>query len=208
MKNYHKHITLFCLLAITPALVFADSNKEKDWSFAEKLYKDPVAKEVGDIVTVLIEENSSASKSAESSSEKNSSMGGSASFGHPRIDSQPTQWTNAVMPSWSLDSSRSFSGGGSLQNQDEFEATIGARVTEVLPNGNLLIEGKRSVVVQDEVVDMVLTGVVRPKDISRDNQIKSSQIADATIDYQSSGPMIKNQKRGLLTALWNWLNPF
>ncbi len=182
--------------------------RKAEWSFARRLYRDPKAFQVGDLLTILIDEQASASKNVKSSSERKSTIGGKASVTHPTLDSQPTPWTNALANSLSLDTSSGFSGSGSVENKDRVSASITARVLEVLPNGNLLIEGQRTVVVQDETLQMVLTGTARPADISRDNTVKSTCLADAVIRYTSNGPTVAAQKRGLLTRLWDWINPF
>jgi len=175
---------------------------------ATKIYGDKKARRVGDLVTVVISEANSATKDALDKSHNNSLFSGSVNFAHPVVDAQPTAWTNAGVPKWSVDTTRTFEGGGSLANKDTFTSKITARVTEVLPNGNLLIEGKRTVILQDENVDIILTGIIRPTDIASDNTIQSGSIADASIKYSSGGPIAKNQQRGLLTRVWEWVNPF
>ena len=95
-----------------------------------------------------------------------------------------------------------------MSNEDKLQGTISACVVEVLPNGNLLIEGKRRVVVQGESAQFILTGIVRPLDISRDNFVRSTAIADAAIQYLSDGSIAKNTQKGLIPSLWDWINPF
>ncbi len=79
---------------------------------------------------------------------------------------------------------------------------------EVLPNGNLLIEGKRTVQIQKEYVSFILSGTVRPEDISADNVVLSTAIADASIKYESNGSVTVDQKKGLVTRVFDWLNLF
>ena len=181
---------------------------DDSWSFVLRLTSDTSAREVGDLVTVIIEEEAESSLDASSQFSKNSHIGGNISAGRPRIDDRPSSWTNAVLPSYSLDTGHSYEGGGSSSSSDRLTTRMAARVTEVLPNGNLLIEGKRSIIVQEEFVEMLLTGTVRPRDISSDNTVESTRIADATIKYESNGPIERNRKRGLITRLWHWINPF
>lgn len=202
-------VVLLLVLPITMwAVNSAASDKEKEWTLARDLYGDKKARKVGDLLTVLIEEQSEASKDAKSTSSKKVAKSGSLNFGNLNVDNAPTGWTNVAVPAWSVDISRSYDGGGSVENKEKLSSTMTVQVTEVLPNGNLLIEGKRSLVVQNETIVVTLTGTVRPEDISRDNIVKSSSIANAAIKYASSGPTIREQKRGILTRLWNWVNPF
>jgi len=183
-----------------------------EWGLAMRMYGDEKARRVGDLVTVLVAEQSSISKDAESRGGKSTSGSGSATVRHPYLVAQgaqrPTPWDEAGVPAWSWGMESEFTGGGSISSEDEFTSTLTARVTDVLPNGNLLLEGKRTVHLQDETVQMILTGTVRPRDIRSDNSVDSSRIADATIRYEPSGPLSREQQRGILTRLLNWLNPF
>lgn len=206
MKLRMALLTVIFLTALAASAVAQESPKE--WKMASRMYADKKARHVGDLLTVIIEESNEASKDAKSSSSKTAGLSGSASMGHPTVDANPTAWTNALIPAWKLDTSRSFEGSGSTQSKDKFTSYITVTVREVLPNGNLLIEGKRSMNIQEESVDVILTGIVRPTDITRENTIKSTSIADAGIRYESAGPIVQNQKRGIITSLWNWLNPF
>jgi flagellar L-ring protein FlgH len=187
---------------------YSIASNDKDWSMARALCRDRKARQIGDLLTVIIEEKANIEMSAKNSSQKSSAASGQMSFGHPRLDSRASPWTNAVLPAWSLETERSFEGDGSMENNNEFTSKITVRVTDVAPNGNLMIEGKRSVVIQSEDVVVITTGTVRPEDISRDNTVNSSRIADTAVRYMSSGPMVRGQKRGLLMSLLNLINPF
>ena len=185
-----------------------ESTGQNEWGMAAKIYGDKKAKRVGDLVTIVIVEENEATKDAKNKSDNKSAFSGTVSMGHPVVDTQPTAWTNASIPKWSLDTARTFEGGGSLANKDKFSSKLTARETEVLPDGNMLIEGKRTVILQDESVEVILTGIIRPTDIAKDNTIMSGSVADAAIRYVSGGPIAKNQQRGLLTKVWEWVNPF
>ena len=199
-------ITLATLAAaIGPAL----AEPSTDWSLATRLYGDKKARRIGDILTVLIVEEASSAKDAQKGTDKKFSTSGKLTVSSPVVDGVPqASWTNAGLPGWSIDASRSFSGKGSMENKDTFTGSIGARVMEVLPNGNLMIEGRRTLVIQNEAVEIVLTGTVRPEDISRNNTVKSTAVADAAIQYNSTGSIAKNQNKGILPTLWDWINPF
>lgn len=179
-----------------------------NWGFAHRLYGDTKARSVGDLLTVQIVEASSSSRQADLQTEKKTSMRGSMSFFHPKVDNIRTPWTNAVVPEWSVGTERDYQGSGQMKNEDSITATITVRVTEVLPNGNLLVEGRRSLSIQGEDVGYVLTGTVRPFDITRDNIIKSTKIADLDIQYYGTGAIARNQQKGLFNRLWDWVNPF
>lgn len=207
-RVYAVLLALTALPLVSDPATASDDGDKNAWTMATKIYGDRRARRIGDLVTVVISEENTATKDAKNKSDNASKFSGTVNFGHPVIDAQPTAWTNAGVPKWSVDTTRSFEGGGSLANKDSFSSKLTARVTEVLPNGNLLIEGKRTVILQDESVDVILTGVIRPADIAKDNTVMSSAIADATIKYGSGGPIAKNQQRGILTRVWEWVNPF
>jgi flagellar L-ring protein precursor FlgH len=200
---------LITMTALAAAGVSALAEPVADWSLATRLYGDKKARRVGDILTVLIVEEATSSKDAQKGTDKKFSTSGKLTFASPVVDGIPqASWTNAGIPAWSVDATRSFSGKGSMENKDAFSGTIGARVMEVLPNGNLMIEGRRTLVIQNEAVEIVLTGTVRPEDISRENTIKSTAVADAAIQYNSTGSIAKNQNKGIFPMLWDWINPF
>jgi flagellar L-ring protein precursor FlgH len=182
--------------------------EEPSWAMASRLYSDRKARRVGDLLTVQIVEEASATKDAQQSMDKSYSFDGSASVGHPRIDNRPNAWTNFTVPSWGVDAQRSYSGKGSLANKDIVSGSITVKVIEVLPNGNLMIEGKRLLVVQEGTMEMILTGTVRVEDIGKDNVVKSTAVADAAIRYESTGSVASAQKKGLLASLIDWINPF
>ena len=184
-----------------------------EWRFAMQLYGDEKATRIGDLVTVMIEEQSSASRTAQNQSSRNTSAGGSMQVATPyytRADGQQVgmRFQGATLPAFDWQFGHNQSGGGQTSSEDGLSSTLTARVVDVLPNGNLLIEGRRVIHLEDEKVEMIVTGAIRPRDISSQNTIASSRVADATIRYESAGPLRRDQRRGFLTRVWNWLNPF
>ena len=199
-------ICLFLLGTTSDLLLARDLNNE---SLLQRMYGDRKARRVGDLLTVVIAESMTSSKDASSTTDKSFNLNGALSFSAPLIDGIPSgNTTNFSLPSYSVGTTRNFQGKGSLENKDEINATIAVRVTEVLPNGNLLIEGKRQLRVQREKVEFFVSGTVRVSDISRENTVRSTDIADASIGYLSSGSIARNQHKGLFTRVWDWLNPF
>jgi flagellar L-ring protein precursor FlgH len=101
-----------------------------------------------------------------------------------------------------------FDGTGSTGREETMTAAITARVLEVLPNGYLYIQGRRQIRVNNEVQHMVLSGIIRPVDISTDNTILSSFISDARIEYTGSGPVSDKQRPGWGTRIIDVIWPF
>jgi len=171
------------------------------------LAEDLKARRRGDIVTVVISEQASASKQASTGTSRSSTL----NAGMPNLlglEKTPLKgWVDlANLLNLSFDSK--FAGSGSTSRQETLQATISTKVLDVLPNGNLMIEGRRNVKVNNEDQIIVLTGTVRSRDISADNTISSSLIADARINYSGKGIISDRQKPGWLMNALDWAWPF
>jgi flagellar L-ring protein precursor FlgH len=169
--------------------------------------EDMKASKRGDIITVVISEQATASKQASTGTARSSSM----SAGMPNLlglEKSPIKnWVDLNnLLNLSFDSK--FAGNGSTSRQENLQATISAKVLEVLGNGNFLIEGRRNVKVNNEDQIIVLTGTVRSRDINSDNSISSSQIADARITYSGKGIISDRQHPGWLMNVLDAVWPF
>lgn len=181
------------------------------------IYQDLRAYKVGDLVTVNIVETSSASKSASTQTGKTSSVNAGidnllgwegrlknlTSFGKSDVRNA---YNNSSMLGGSL--VNSFNGTGSTSRGDSMTASITARVIDVRPNGNLVIQGTRQIVVNSETQVIVLSGLIRAADISPDNTILSSYIGDAKIEYLGTGAISDKQRPGWLTRAVDHVWPF
>ena len=103
--------------------------------------------------------------------------------------------------SLSLTTSNTGKGDGSVERKHHATATISCIVTEVLPNGNLVIEGTRDVSTSEEILQFQLIGVIRPQDVNGDNQIKSELIANAELAVKGRGMVSRTQKPGIVTQI-------
>ncbi len=173
------------------------------------LVEDFKARMRGDTVTVVITENASASKSATTSTNRQTAV----AAGIPNLMGLETNMTG--IKNWmdlnkllSADTSSKYDGSGSTTRKENLSATITARVVDVLANGNLLIEGRRNIRVNNEDQYIVLEGTVRPKDISPENVVLSAQVADARIIYSGKGIVSDRQKPGWLMNIIDQVWPF
>jgi flagellar L-ring protein precursor FlgH len=157
------------------------------------LYADHAAKRVGDILTVLIVESTSASKTA-STETKTSTANDGSGLGH--FD---------FFDLWNLQAENASQGEGTTRRRGDLQARITVRVTEIDANGLLVLEGTRSVLVNGEEERIVLRGSVRPADVQADNTVLSTFLADATIEYTGEGVLTSAEKPGLITRLMNWI---
>lgn len=166
------------------------------------LFNDLKAGRVGDVVTVRIVENSKGNKNASTKTEKDSSVSASISalLGIPS-----NTLANTTV---GAESSEKHDGSGSTSRSSQLTAVIAAKVIDVLPNGNLFIDGKREVVVNNETQILSLNGIIRPEDIGPNNTILSTYIADAKITYTGSGVVGDKQRVGWLVRLIDLVWPF
>ena len=173
------------------------------------LVEDFKARARGDTLTVVITETASASKEATTGTSRKTEL----AAGIPNLLGLETKMTG--ISKWmdldkllSADTSSKFDGSGSTTRKEKLNATITAQVVDVLANGNLLIEGRRNVMVNNEDQIIVLEGIVRPKDISADNIVSSAQIADARITYSGKGIISDRQRPGWLMNIIDQVWPF
>lgn len=176
------------------------------------LFIDSKARQVGDIVTILISENSSATKRATTDTSKDSAIDIATSglFGLPSHLGLTNLFGlgNSFDPSMNTTSSSEFKGSGTTTREDQFTATLAATIIEVLPNGNLRVEGKRLVSLNNEAQNLTLSGIIRPEDIAFDNTIDSKLIASARITYNGTGVLADKQRVGWGTRIFDVLWPF
>ena len=169
-------------------------------------YADHKALRVGDIITVAIVENAKANNTADTDLSRTSSLDASLSswFGKDKF-LQLFKVGNDLIKS---SSENTHKGAGTTTREGQLTATITAVVKEVLPNGNLVIRGTRAVAVNNEEQYIVITGVVRPLDVSRDNVVLSTQVADANIAIGGTGVVADKQRSGWGTWVFDLVWPF
>ncbi|MEZ4483719.1 MAG: flagellar basal body L-ring protein FlgH [Syntrophotaleaceae bacterium] len=173
------------------------------------LFGDIKARQIGDILTVAIFEQASASREAttETGRSSESSAGISKFLG---LETDFTKLNSAIDPTQLISTSydNDFKGSGSTSRKENLVATLSTRVVEVFPNGNLRIEGGKTVTVNHEEQIIVLTGIVRPNDISPQNVIDSKYVLDAKIAYTGKGVISDKQKPGWMTRILDNVWPF
>jgi len=172
------------------------------------LFISQKAHQVGDIVTIRIVESSSASNRANTDTERNSEIGIKTPEFFGLEDEVPSSWPINPFGNLSAGFGSEFEGEGTTNRSGDLTAYITAKIIEILPNGNLRILGVREVAVNNERQFIHLSGIIRSRDISTDNIILSTYIADAKIEYSGKGVIDDRQKPGWLANLFNKLWPF
>ncbi len=201
-------LSIFAALALLPGAANAQSLWSDDAS--RPLFSDHRAAKIGDILTVLVQENSTATKKNSTSTSKNNAQDASVSTFLYGAGSGVSALLSrgGSMPALKYSSKNTFDGGGSIDNSQNLVTSVAVRVIDVLPNGNLMIEGHRETAFSGEKQSAVLHGVVRTEDIFSNNTLYSYNIADAKVEIISKGKLSDSERRGWFTWAWNKLTPF
>jgi len=184
---------------------------------SRNFFQDLRAYQEGDLVTVNIVETSSASKNASTKTGRESSIDAGidnvlgwedkmkylTSLGNKNVGKA---YDKSSLLKGSM--TNSFDGSGTTSRNESMTAYITVSVMEVMPNGNLFIKGTREVTVNNETQHIILSGTIRPSDISPDNSVLSSYIGDAKIEYTGTGALSDKQKPGWLTRVVELVWPF
>lgn len=170
---------------------------------------DKKARYIGDIVTIIISETATGgNKATTNTSRDTSTSAGVSSF--LGVDSSILAKNATMGGSIGLGgtSANSLKGAGDTSRNSTLEAKISARVLNVLDNGNLLIEGKRQLTVNAEDQYIIISGIIRPEDVTVNNTVASQYIADARIMYTGDGVINDKMRPGWLTRIVDWVWPF
>jgi flagellar L-ring protein precursor FlgH len=180
------------------------------WSSSQSinLYSDVKARSVGDIVTINIVESSSASKNAETKTERESGLSANWTGLFELIAKGLKIHKTPIGASHQIDFSNQFDGKGETTRTSSMTAYITARVVHVLPNGNLVIRGTRQIQVNNENQYISIQGIIRPEDISSSNVILSTFVAEAVIELNGYGVISDKQSPGWLARIVDWVWPF
>jgi flagellar L-ring protein precursor FlgH len=175
---------------------------------SRSMFADKRATSVGDIITIIVSETSTANKVNKTSTEKKSSLSAAiTSFLYPHSLGGFLLHKDKL-PALSYNSDLKHDGSGNISDSEEVVAKIAVRIVDVLPNRNLVVEGRRETSFSGERQTIVLRGVVRTDDVASDNTVFSYNVADATIQITGKGTVSDSQNKGWFTRIWDKLNPF
>lgn len=166
------------------------------------LVSDNRAMTVGDVVTIVINEQQKVRNKENVKTEKSSQVAADGAVFQPE-----QSLADEVLPiNWDIQ--RDFEGKADFDKEGTFTTKISASVIDVQPNGNLVVQGRRKVVIDGEEKWMTVSGVVRAFDVAADNTVSSHLVANATVKYESSGRLAQNTKRGWFDTILDYLWPF
>ena len=185
---------LIGLAAFLPRTGVSASSLWSDNAPTATIFGDQRARAVGDILTIIVNETSSAVRSGASSNTKSASASTEKGGG-----------LLGFVPDSSVGQQDNFSTKGSINNTNTAKARLTVKVVEVKPNGNLVVSGTQNIRQNGEEQRIIVSGQVRPADIQADNTVLSSNVADAKILFTGKGSIMRKQRPGILTQMWNWI---
>lgn len=185
MRNLIVLFILFIISPLSAQSLFEDSTYKG-------LVTDARSYEIGQLLTVLIYESATASSSTDADTEKATSFGLSASNG-------------SNQESANLGINSDFNGGGTLTRTGKFVASVSVTIIEVTDKGELIVQGTQDLEFNNEVQSIELKGRVRPRDISAENTVISTRVADAKIKYVGDGLLTDRETPGILTQIFNFI---
>lgn len=196
-----KHILALLVLSGLALSMARASDSTNPGSLFQPTFQNPfldrLARRVGDTLTIVISEQSASQFAASTETAKQDNHGIETQFFNDLLD----RLFQPIMTS----ASGSGSGSGTTQYTSRMNTRMSAVVKQVLPNGNLAVEGRRTLVTNRQTQTFLLSGIVRPEDVRADNSVRSEQIAEAEIRMEGTGSIMDRQRRGFLTQLVDWL---
>ena len=175
---------------------------------ALSLISDKTARAVGDIITVVVQESNTTKKDTSTKTDKSSTLDASLQSFLFSPAASKFMTKGGKLPAMGMTSKNGFDGKGAVANSETITHRFGVTVRDVLPNGNLMVEGLRQTTFSGESQTVILRGTVRNYDINSDNTVHSSNLADVSIRFEDSGAISNAQKKGWFTRAWDVLTPF
>jgi flagellar L-ring protein precursor FlgH len=169
------------------------------------LFEDAKARRVGDIITVVLVEQTTASKKADTNTSKkqDTELDNPTILGAPLSFNMPGGSNRDLNLGTTLTGSRSFAGSGDSSQSNKLQGNVTVTVAEVLSNGNLLVRGEKRLTINQGDEYIRLSGIVRPTDIGPDNTVLSTSVADAKISYVGKGTLDDSNSSGWLASFFN-----
>jgi len=158
------------------------------------LAENPVARHIGDVVTIVLNEATAAQKSATTSTSKANTM----TMPAPTLLNKNVSWLNG-----SINNSSKFAGEGASAQSNSLTGYLTATVLKVLPNGNLFVAGEKQIALNQGKEFVRVTGVIRPSDLAADNSVPSFRVASARITYNGKGAIADANTQSWLARFFN-----
>lgn len=209
MRREPGHLCVVVLLAVACQLQ-AESLWKAETLADGTLYSDQVARRTGDLITIVVKETTSVSETHKTETKRDNSIDASLSLvpGSNQLPAAVGSSSNGALPAVKAGSKKDFTGEGKYEAGGEVKAVITARVLDVLDNGNLLVEGRRTVRINKDTKTILITGIIRTADIKADNTVISEKIHNFQVSIEGEGPLTRSQAEGWLGRIVDILWPF
>jgi flagellar L-ring protein precursor FlgH len=225
-KSHAFFLNLVCattVFVIGSAQVQATSLWVKEGNIEQSMFADKIARNIGDIVTIIVQEDTSTLQTARIKT-YDSVQGGAGIF--PAVNAMFNQFLQATpkwfgaatgvpvndddvtIPTLDIAAKGEWNGGGDTANSLTMTNRTAVTVVDVLPNGNLVVEGAKIIRSGQESQYAYMRGIIRPVDINADNTIASTKVADAQVEFIPEGELTEAQKKGWLVRAWDKIKPF
>nr|WP_275287397.1 flagellar basal body L-ring protein FlgH [Halomonas elongata] len=168
---------------------------------SQPLFEDRRPRQVGDVLTIVLDEEVSASKNARSNADRN----GSSSLS---LEELPDALDTLAEYGFDIEGENDFEGGGGAEATNSFTGTITVTVIEVMANGNLRVRGEKQIAINQGTEFIRFGGVVNPRSITGSNTVPSTSVADARIEYVGDGYINEAQHMGWLQRFFLNISPF
>lgn len=177
---------------------------------ARSFFNDQRASKIGDILTVNIEIADSAQLKNTSARSRTSSTDTSlnAALGLEDVITKALPGTPSLSPGVDFGSTSASNGTGSVNRQETVSLVVAAVITDILPNGNMVIGGSQEVKINNELRELLVSGVIRPEDVAADNTIAHTKIAEARISYGGRGDISAVQRDKYGKLIYDQITPF
>ena len=162
------------------------------------LFADVRASRVGDIVTLTINENTSASNNNNTQTDKREELGMESEAGVGGLD---------FIPGFGINSSNrnTYQGNASISSTAQMSTQVSTRIVEVMENGYFVVSGSREIEANGEKTTLSVTGIIRPEDIGPSNTVSSAQVAELQVFLTGKGVSTQGQRPGIVTRVLNWI---
>ena len=189
---------LACAVGLTVLAAAPEVSAQSLWADQDGtsmgLFADHKARNVGDVLTVVISESTSTAATKSTSNSKSGSQSLNAGTG-----------IFGFLAAATASGSDSFKASGAAKDTNKVSGNVTVTVTEVQPNGNMVVEGTQSIWQNKDEHKITLHGIVRRDDVTADNTVPSTKVADATVKFDGKGPLNAKQRQGILTQIFNIL---
>lgn len=164
------------------------------------LFEDQRPRRVGDIITIILEEQANATKSSSANTVRSANV-------TVDLEGLPDALEEIAKYGFSVGSGNEFNGGGGASASNQFTGIVTVQVTQVLPNGNLRVRGEKQIAINQGTEFIRFSGIVSPRTISGRNTVVSTAVAEARLEYIGDGYITGAQRMGWLQRFFNYITP-